>query len=368
MEQKHVFISYVRENEKEVHRLYDDLTKYGVKIWLDRRDIEPGVRWENTIRKAIREGVFFIACFSKEYNERRVTFMNEELTLAIDELRQRPTDRVWFIPVKLNKCEIPDWDIGPGKTLRDLQYIELYKDWDDGIKRILEVLAPARPFNEQEIPDFINIFKQYDVRFDDIDERLNQLSEVFQTQFQTLHEILEEANRKVNWNKDLTLCIPGEGYYELIKPLIGYKREIEEQIKRFPFHQNVFLMMKFRDSIWELGEFIIETLSRYDLRGVSADLDDWNITKNVYNPIAVLYCCKYGIALFDEPEEHQAYNANVAYELGMMHYQRKNCLILKHESLPNVPFDLIKDLYFSYERDLQVRRIIERWVKQVAAK
>ena len=92
---------------------------------------------------------------------------------------------------------------------------------------------------------------------------------------------------------------------------------------------------------------------------------NWNITQNVYNPIAVLYCCKFGLALFDEPEDYQAYSPNVAYELGMMHYQSKGCLILRHSTLPAVPFDLIKDLYKTYNRDLQVRKIIENWTKQI---
>ena len=97
-----------------------------------------------------------------------------------------------------------------------------------------------------------------------------------------------------------------------------------------------------------------------------ADDREWGITRNVYNPIAVLYCCKYGIALFDEPEDHQAYSPNVAYELGIMHQQNKECLILKHASLPQVPFDLVKDLYVSYDRDLQIRQIIEHWIDAIA--
>ena len=54
-------------------------------------------------------------------------------------------------------------------------------------------------------------------------------------------------------------------------------------------------------------------------------------------PGRCVHCCKYGIALFDELEEHQAYSANVAYELGMMHQQQKHCLVLRHTSLPPVP-------------------------------
>ncbi len=181
-----------------------------------------------------------------------------------------------------------------------------------------------------------------------------------------IERILVAQIEKYSPIKERTIDVPLQGRYELIKPLIGFKRDIERQIARLPFSKNVFLMMKFRDSNRELGEFISESLGVHGLRGIRADSDDWNITKNVYNPIAVLYCCKYGIALFDEPEEYQAYSPNVAYELGMMHYQNKECLILRHASLPSVPFDLIKDLYVTYNRDLQVRRTVERWVKQIA--
>jgi len=165
--------------------------------------------------------------------------------------------------------------------------------------------------------------------------------------------------------KEKRIYIPQEGYYELIKPLIGFKKDIEKQITNFPFSKNVFLMMKFRDANKEISDYIMENLSNHGLLGVRADDDEWSITRNVYNPIAVLYCCKYGIALFDEPEKGQGYSPNVAYELGMMHYQNKNCLILRHKSLPDMPFNLIKDLYMTYDRDLQVKQKIESWIKRL---
>ena len=126
---KKVFISYVRENIEIVDRLCQELKSHGIQVWLDRNDIDPGSRWEQSIRKAISQGGGFIACFSEEYNNRDKTYMNEELTLAINELRQRPADRIWFIPVKLNNCEIPDRDIGGGETLQVFQYVNLYEDW-----------------------------------------------------------------------------------------------------------------------------------------------------------------------------------------------------------------------------------------------
>lgn len=139
---KHVFISYVRENKEIVDWFCKELESYGIKVWLDRNDIDPGTFWEEAIRKAIQEGAFFMACFSKEYSDRAKTYMNEEITLAIDELRLRHPDQAWFIPVKLNECEIPDRPIGAGKTLRSLQVVALYEGWTKGVQRILKVVQP----------------------------------------------------------------------------------------------------------------------------------------------------------------------------------------------------------------------------------
>ena len=140
---KKIFISYVKENIEIVDRLYQELDSHGIQVWLDRNDIAPGSRWKREIRRAIQQGAFFIACFSDEYNERHKTYMNEELTIAIEELRQRPVDQEWFIPVKLNECEVPDLDIGRGETLGDLQYVNLYEDWDGNLQRILEIVQRA---------------------------------------------------------------------------------------------------------------------------------------------------------------------------------------------------------------------------------
>lgn len=141
----HVFISYVRDNVTQVEKLLEALIQAGVEVWIDRDHIKPGTRWQVAIREAVINGAFFLACFSKEYNLRSRSYMNEEITLAIEELRRRPTDRAWFIPVKLSECEIPDRVIGGGETLRSIQWVELYKDWGRGIKNLLSVIKPPNP-------------------------------------------------------------------------------------------------------------------------------------------------------------------------------------------------------------------------------
>jgi hypothetical protein len=95
----YAFISYVRENSDVVDRLAEHLRVNGVEVWLDRDDIMPGEYWKNAIDKAIQNGAYFVACFSKELNERAETYMHGELRLAINRLRNMPRHRVWFIPL-----------------------------------------------------------------------------------------------------------------------------------------------------------------------------------------------------------------------------------------------------------------------------
>ncbi|MFC1936709.1 kinase/pyrophosphorylase [Chloroflexota bacterium] len=143
-----VFISYVRENSEEVEKLAQFLQERGISIWLDRKDIMPGSDWKNAIRAAIEDGDFFIACFSKEYHERIKTHMNEELTLAVEELRLRPSEQTWFIPVLFSKCMVPDRSIGGGRNLRDIQWVELYGDWQKGANDIASVILASYTDNK----------------------------------------------------------------------------------------------------------------------------------------------------------------------------------------------------------------------------
>lgn len=139
----HVFVSYLRENLAEVEELCDELRRADVAVWLDRENIQPGERWQTSIRRAIEDGASFLACFSQAYGARGSSYMNVELTIAIDQLRARPTDRGWFIPVLLKGGSVPDRPIGGGETLRDIQWVDLAEDWRGGIRRLLDVVARA---------------------------------------------------------------------------------------------------------------------------------------------------------------------------------------------------------------------------------
>ncbi|WP_162271334.1 toll/interleukin-1 receptor domain-containing protein [Luteitalea pratensis] len=137
-----MFISYVRADADKIDKLALDLYRHGIDTWTDR-DLRPGQRWKVTIRQAIRQGASFLACFSPEVFKRDRTYMYEEITSAIEVLRETPADRTWFIPVRLDSCEVPELDIGAGMTLRDFQWVDVFPDWEAGVNALVSAIRPS---------------------------------------------------------------------------------------------------------------------------------------------------------------------------------------------------------------------------------
>ncbi len=138
----HVFISYVREDSDRVDQLQRTLQAAGIPAWRDTADLWPGEDWRARIRGAItNNALVFLACFSQRSLARSRSYQNEELVLAIEQLRQRPPERPWLIPVRFDDCEIPDRDIGGGRTLTSIQRVDLFGDrYDEGARRLVAAI------------------------------------------------------------------------------------------------------------------------------------------------------------------------------------------------------------------------------------
>lgn len=125
----HVFISYVREDSHQVDQLQSMLQAAGIPVWRDTADLWPGEDWRAKIRSAINDNALvFLACFSTRSLARARSYQNEELVLAIEQLRLRAPEHPWLIPVRFDDCQIPDRDIGGGRTLSSIQRADLFGD------------------------------------------------------------------------------------------------------------------------------------------------------------------------------------------------------------------------------------------------
>lgn len=123
----HAFISYVREDAARIDDLQRQFEAAGIPVWRDTASLFPGQDWRTMIRRAINDDALaFIACFSQNSAARSKSGQNEELVLAIDQIRLRRPDVPWLIPVRLDDCDIPDWDLGAGRTLASIQRSDLF--------------------------------------------------------------------------------------------------------------------------------------------------------------------------------------------------------------------------------------------------
>ena len=218
----HAFISYVRENSYIVDRLASDLRAAGIRIWLDRYNIKPGQWWEDAITEAIEDGAFFIACFSKEFQERRETYMHGELRIAINRLRNMPRNRMWFIPVILNDTDIPSHRISSHENLKDINAVLLYKNWNEGITSILRTMMLDEPTHRRifHLIDLLNYQpeeRRYDFWYDCI---IDALSTIGEAAVPALSESLRDPEQDVRRHAAIALSKIGPSASAAVPALI----------------------------------------------------------------------------------------------------------------------------------------------------
>lgn len=136
---KYAFISYAGEDAAAVDVVQAALERAGIRVWRDVDQLWPGDDWKSVMRGAISgDALVFLACFSRASLALERSRQNEELVLALGELRQRRPGVPWLIPVRLDSCEIPDLDLGAGRTLRSLQSADLFgPDSSDALSRLV---------------------------------------------------------------------------------------------------------------------------------------------------------------------------------------------------------------------------------------
>src|SRR4051812_2494692 len=96
-----VFLSYASPDRTRVKRVFDALDSQGVKVWMDSECLLPGQNWEFEILRALESAALVIA-FVSHNSVDRTGFVQKELKIACDKLRERPLSRAYLIPVRLD--------------------------------------------------------------------------------------------------------------------------------------------------------------------------------------------------------------------------------------------------------------------------
>ena len=127
---KVVFISYAIEDRNYAQNLYIALRQRGHKPWMDKQDLIPGQEWEVEIRRAIEKADYFLALMSRNSVTKR-GFVQKEIRFALDVLGEIPPGRIFFIPARLEPCEVPD-------IIKRLHWVDLQND--DNYRQIFRAI------------------------------------------------------------------------------------------------------------------------------------------------------------------------------------------------------------------------------------
>src|SRR5262245_40218797 len=120
MDKARIFISYAREDEHAVKKLYWRLNDAGFQPWVDQIDVLPGEDWRLTIEKAQRSADFQMICLSNT-SVRKRGFVQRELKTALDLWQEKLSGDIYVIPARLEPCELPE-------QLSHIQYVDLFDE------------------------------------------------------------------------------------------------------------------------------------------------------------------------------------------------------------------------------------------------
>ncbi|MBV8897388.1 MAG: toll/interleukin-1 receptor domain-containing protein [Acidobacteriaceae bacterium] len=138
-----VFIAYAKEDRAEARKLYRSLKSCGLEPWMDEQKLLPGQNWPRAIERAIEVSDYVLVCFSRRSVGKR-GFFQTELRYALDVAACVPLDEIFLLPVRLSECQVPL------QIARQTQYIDLFPDWETGIKALATVMT--RRTHDQPMP------------------------------------------------------------------------------------------------------------------------------------------------------------------------------------------------------------------------
>jgi len=122
-----VFLAYANEDRDEVKKLCGELQKAGFDPWMDEEKLLPGQNWPRAIEQAIEVADYVVLCFSCRSVDKRGYFQLE-VRYALEVSSCVPLDEVFLMPIRLGECNVPL------QIARKTQYVDLFPDWDMGVK------------------------------------------------------------------------------------------------------------------------------------------------------------------------------------------------------------------------------------------
>ncbi|MFM6559796.1 MAG: SUMF1/EgtB/PvdO family nonheme iron enzyme, partial [Microcystis panniformis] len=151
-----IFLAHASEDKPAVLALHERLKQAGYKPWLDKKDLIPGQIWRDEIPKAIKASQIFLACLSAK-SANKQGYIQRELRIALDTLGQMLLGTIFFIPMRLEECEIPDLRLAEvGLNLRDLHWLDYWEE--DGFEQLERAITYQFKLEPEEPKQLLSVF------------------------------------------------------------------------------------------------------------------------------------------------------------------------------------------------------------------
>jgi hypothetical protein len=132
-------------------------------------------------------------------------------------------------------------------------------------------------------------------------------------------------------------------------------------------HYTAFIMMQFGKG--KAYSSIVAAIKKAfeDFGVIALRADDKTYHPDLYyNILTYIHGCGIGVAIFDRIESDE-YNPNVSLELGYMLALDRPLCILKDQSLPKLPSDIVGRLYVPFDTHnpkLTISRAVTKWLEE----
>lgn len=188
-----------------------------------------------------------------------------------------------------------------------------------------------------------------------------------------LRDILAEADDKdlVSLGRATGEPTLAEAPHHLIPPELApapFQAGIARFLQGHPFDRNVLCITRFPRSDQDPVAAAISAC-REACADVSLSLhlaSDRAVVDLLFgNVAAAMWACRYGIAVFED-QTGEGINYNVVFEVGAMLMTGRRCLLLKDESVAQLPTDLVGHIYqpVALHNGDDIAGAVHRWARE----
>ncbi|MCO6450002.1 MAG: toll/interleukin-1 receptor domain-containing protein [Caldilineales bacterium] len=152
-----LFLCHASQDKPIVRELHERLLAEGwIDSWLDDEKLLPGQDWAMEIEKAVELADAVIVCFSNQ-SVTKEGFIQRELRYVLDIALEKPEERIFIIPLRLDDCQ-------PPRRLRNWQYADFFpqNNREQGYQKLLSSIKTLADkvgvsFGERELVDKLSI-------------------------------------------------------------------------------------------------------------------------------------------------------------------------------------------------------------------